>query len=115
MKKERKEVMDILYKYKKASSLRDEIGTCPNIEVEIGPCPNIEVRIDKSPFYKTLSCKGRRQGTNRQRNEMFMLLRHIERRLFSLLYPSYVNQQQSQARQKSSHRCQAFKCQNSQK
>ena len=32
---ERKYVMDMLYKYKDAFSLRDEIGTCPNIEVEI--------------------------------------------------------------------------------
>ena len=30
-----KEIMDILYKYKEVFSLRDEIGTCPNIEVEI--------------------------------------------------------------------------------
>ena len=43
-KKERVEVMDLLYKYKEAFSLRDEIGTCPNIEVEI------EVT-DKSPFF----------------------------------------------------------------
>ena len=41
--KERKEVMNILYKYKEAFCLRDEIGTCPNIEVEID-IP------DKSPF-----------------------------------------------------------------
>ena len=34
----------MLYKYKEAFSLRDEIGTCPNIEVEI------EV-MDKSPFF----------------------------------------------------------------
>ena len=27
--------MDMLYKYKEAFSLRDEIGICPNIEVEI--------------------------------------------------------------------------------
>ena len=26
---EKKEVMDMLYKYKEAFSLRDEIGTCP--------------------------------------------------------------------------------------
>ena len=32
--KEKKEVMK-MYKYKEAFSLRDEIGTCPNIEVEI--------------------------------------------------------------------------------
>ena len=27
--------MDMLYKYKEVFSLRDEIGTCPNIKVEI--------------------------------------------------------------------------------
>ena len=27
--------MDILYKYKEVFSLRDKIGTCPNIEVEV--------------------------------------------------------------------------------
>ena len=31
----RKQVMDMLYKYKGTFSLRDEIDTCPNIEVEI--------------------------------------------------------------------------------
>ena len=34
METEKKEVMDMLYKYKEAFSLKDEIGTCPNIEVE---------------------------------------------------------------------------------
>ena len=43
-KEERLKVMDMLYKYKEAFSLRDEIGTCPDIEVEI------EV-MDKSPFF----------------------------------------------------------------
>ena len=42
-KEEKKEVMDMLYRYKVAFSLRDEIGTCPNIEVEIDVT-------DKSPF-----------------------------------------------------------------
>ena len=32
---EKVKVMDMLYKYKETFSLRDEIGTCPNIEVEI--------------------------------------------------------------------------------
>ena len=41
---EKVKVMDMLYKYKEAFSLRDEIGTCPNIEVEI------EVT-DKSLFF----------------------------------------------------------------
>ena len=43
-KKEKKEIMDMLYKYKEAFSLRDEIGTFPNIEV------GIDV-MDKSPFF----------------------------------------------------------------
>ena len=33
-KEEKIKVMDMLYKYREAFSLRDEIGTCPNIEVE---------------------------------------------------------------------------------
>ena len=42
--KKKKEVMEMLYKYKEAFSLRDETGTCPNIKVEI----NVT---DKSPFF----------------------------------------------------------------
>ena len=41
---EKKEVRSLVYKYKNAFSLRDEIGTCPNIEVEIDVT-------DKSPFF----------------------------------------------------------------
>ena len=33
--KEKEEIMDMLCKYKEAFSSRDEIGTCPNIEVGI--------------------------------------------------------------------------------
>ena len=31
---ERNQVMEMLYEYKDVFSLRDEIGTCPNIEVK---------------------------------------------------------------------------------
>ena len=34
-KEEKKKVMEMLYKYREAFSLRDEIGRCPSIEVEI--------------------------------------------------------------------------------
>ena len=34
-RKEKEEVRDLLYEYKDAFSLRDEMGRCPNIEVEI--------------------------------------------------------------------------------
>ena len=40
----KKEVMDMLYKYREAFSLRDKIGTYPKIEVETDV-------IDKSPFF----------------------------------------------------------------
>ena len=43
-KEEKRKVMDMLFKYREAFSLRDEIGTCPNIEVEIDVT-------DKSPFF----------------------------------------------------------------
>ena len=42
--KEKKGVMEMLYKYKEAFSLRDEIGTCPSTEVEIDV-------MDKSPCF----------------------------------------------------------------
>ena len=42
-KRREREIMDMLYMYKEAFSLRDEIGTCPNIEVGID-------MTDKSPF-----------------------------------------------------------------
>ena len=75
---EKKQVRDLLYKYKDAFSLRDEIGLCPNIEIEIDV-------IDKSPFFirpfhaneedKVILDKG---------NEMIVLLRHIKGRFLSL-------------------------------
>ena len=43
-KEEKVRVMNMLFKYKEAFSLRDEIGTCPNIEVDIDVT-------DKSPFF----------------------------------------------------------------
>ena len=41
---EKKQVRDLLYKYKDAFSLRDKIGLCPNIKIEIDVT-------DKSPFF----------------------------------------------------------------
>ena len=40
----KEEVREMLYKYKEAFNLRDEIGTCTNVEV------GIDVT-DKSPFF----------------------------------------------------------------
>ena len=41
---EKAQVRDMIYEYKEAFNLRDEIGTCPNIEIDI------EVT-DRSPFF----------------------------------------------------------------
>ena len=41
---EEKEVRNLIYEYKYTFSVRDEKGTCPNIEVEIDV-------MDKSPFF----------------------------------------------------------------
>ena len=43
-KAEKMDVRELIYKYKDAFSLRDEIGTCPNIEIEIDVT-------DKTPFF----------------------------------------------------------------
>ena len=43
-KMEKKEVRELLYQYKDAFNVKDEIGTWPNIEVKI----NVT---DKSPFF----------------------------------------------------------------
>ena len=43
-KSEKEQVRDLLYQYKDAFSLRDEIGLCPNIGIEIDVT-------DKSPFF----------------------------------------------------------------
>ena len=43
-KEEKRDIMDMLCRYKEAFSLGDEIGTCPSIEVEIDVT-------DQSPFF----------------------------------------------------------------
>ena len=40
---EKIQVRNVIYKYRGAFSLRDEIGTCPNIEIDIDV-------MDKTPF-----------------------------------------------------------------
>ena len=41
---EKRKLMKLIYKYKKAFSLRDEIGECPNLKVTIDV-------VDDSPFF----------------------------------------------------------------
>ena len=46
-KVEKTQIRNLLYKYKDAFSLRDEIGLCPNVKIEIDIT-------DKSPFFSRL-------------------------------------------------------------
>ena len=41
---EKNEVRDMIYKYKDSFSLRDDIGTCPDIEIDMDI-------MDKTPFF----------------------------------------------------------------
>ena len=41
---EKVQVRDMIYKYREAFSLRDEIGICPNIEIDIDVT-------EKTPFF----------------------------------------------------------------
>ena len=72
-------VLDMLYKYKEAFSLRDEIGVCPNIEVEI------EVT-DKSLFFiRPYHLREEDKAINGQGNEKTVLHGYLKGRIFSLL------------------------------
>ena len=83
--KGKEEIMDMLHKYKEVLSLRDEIGTSPNIEVRIDV-------IDKSPFFiRPYHVRERERESYRQRNEMFMLFRYIKGRIFPIFKSGNVN------------------------
>ena len=75
---EKTQVRDLLYKYKDAFSLRDEIGLCPNIEIEI----NVT---DKSPFFiRPFHANEEDKVILDKEMKQTVLLGYIERRLLSL-------------------------------
>ena len=78
-KEEKIKVMDMLYKYKEAFSLRDEIGTCPNIKVEIDVT-------DKSPFF-IRPYHIREEDKAFIDKEMVILYGYSERRILSIFNP----------------------------
>ena len=78
-KEEKLKVMDMLYKYKEAFSLRDEIGTCSNIEVEI------EVT-DKSPFFiRPYHVREEDKAVIDKEMKKTILYGYLKGRIFSLL------------------------------
>ena len=78
MDKEKKEVIEMLFKYKEAFSLGEERGICTNIEVEIDV-------MDKSPFFIKQYHVKEDNAFIDKKNEAFMLFRNIKGRIFSLL------------------------------
>ena len=82
---EKMQVRDLLYKYKDAFSLRDELGLCPNIKIEIDIT-------NKSPFFIRPFHANEEDKVNfGQGNEMIVLFRHTKRRLLSLFQSCDVN------------------------
>ena len=69
----------MLFKYKEAFSLRDEIGTCPNIEVEIE-------LTDKSPFFiRPYHVRVEDKAIiDKEMKEKIVFHGYLERRIFSL-------------------------------
>ena len=79
MEKEKKEVMDMLYKYKEAFSLRDEIGTCSNIVVEIDVT-------DRTPFFiRPYHVKQEDKSLIDKEMKHLCYLGILKRRIFGLL------------------------------
>ena len=75
----------MLYKCKDTFTLRDEIGTCPNIEVEIHVT-------DVSLFIRPYHVKEEDKIILDKEMERLCLLRYIKRRFFSIFKSSHVNQ-----------------------
>ena len=82
-RKEKEEVINMLYQYKDAFSLRDEIGTCLNIEV------GIEL-MDKSPFF--IRPYHIREEDKKVIDKEMKWLWDTKRRIFALFESSYANQ-----------------------
>ena len=75
----------MIYKYKDAFSLRDEIGTCPNIEIDI------DVK-DKTPFFiRPYHVKEEDKNTLDKEMKNIVLFMYIERRLLGILDSSNID------------------------
>ena len=82
---EKQKVRNLVYEYRDTFSLRDEIGTCPNIKVEIDIT-------DSSPFYiRTFHAREEDKAILEEEMKRLHYSGNIEGRFFSLFKPSYVN------------------------
>ena len=91
---EKRKVRNLIYEYKDAFSLRDKIGTCPNIEVGID-------MTDKSAFFIRLFHVGEEDKAILDTEMKRLLFRYPKRRIFSLFKPSHAYQEENDTREKS--------------
>ena len=90
-------MMDMLYMYKGAFSLGDEIGTCSNIEVEIDVT-------DKAPFFiSAYHVKEEDKAILDKEVKRLNYLGIIEYGFSTYSSPRHVNQQKGCKRQKNSY------------
>ena len=76
----------MIYDYREVFSLRDEIGTCPNIEIDIDVT-------DKTLFFiRPYHVREEDKRILDREMEKTMLFRNIERSFFSIFKPSDINQ-----------------------
>ena len=109
MDKEKKEVMDMLHKYKGAFSLRDEIGTCPNIQVEID-------LTDKSPiFIRPYHVKEEDKSLIDKKMKCLCYLGILKEGFSAYFRPVMLISRKVTQDEKSSNSFKALECQNSQK
>ena len=106
---EKKEVRSLIYKYKDAFNLTDEISMCPNIKVEI------EVT-DKSPFFiRPFHAREEDKALLDKEMKRLCYLGILKEGFFSLFKPSHASKQKINKRQKGHDKFQTSKNENSQK
>ena len=95
---EKTQVRDMVFEYREAFSLRDEIGTCPNIEIDIDVT-------DKTPFFiRPYHVREEDKRILDKEMHKTVLLGNIKRRFFSIFKSSNADQKKSNPRQESGNR-----------
>ena len=91
-KQEKQKLRNLMYEYKDAFSLRDEIGTCRNIKEEI-------YVTDRSPFFiRPFHAREVDKAIFYKEMKRLHYLEILKEGLFSLFKPSHVNKQENDSR-----------------
>ena len=97
-KQEKQKLRNLIYEYKDAFSLRDEIGACPNIKVEIDVT-------NSSPFFiRPFHAKEDDKAILGNEMKRLCYLGILKEGFFGLFKPNYANKQERDAGQESSDR-----------